>query len=111
MRFLCWCSFVRFVAHVLCVSFDCESNRHDDTQCSYFVTDVLCIQDKHDTAHRWYPTETSYLTNIMCYFMFNQAEKMVSVPSHFGSIDTGLQRGRVVIRPGSRIVSSDDSHK
>ena len=66
-------------------------------------------QVKHDTAHRQHPTKATYFRDTVCYFRFNQSGGMVLVPSHFGSTDTGLQRVRVVIRPGSRIVSSDDS--
>ena len=68
-------------------------------------------QVKYDTAHRQHPTEATYFRDIVCYFRFNQSGGMVLVPSHFGFIDIGLQRGRGVIRPGSRIVSSDDSHR
>ena len=45
----------------------------------------------------------------MYYLSFDQSAGEILIPRQFGSIDTGLQQGRVHTRPGSHIFSSDGS--
>ena len=52
------------------------------------------------------PTTATRFRDIVCYSRFDQYAAGVIVPSQFGSIDTGLQRGRVETRPVCHVVSS-----
>ena len=62
---------------------------------------------KQDSAHRRHPTVATGFKDIVCYSRFDQSAAGGFVLGQFGSIDTGLQRGRVETRPGSHVVSSD----
>ena len=55
------------------------------------------------------PTMAIRFRDIVCYSRFDQHSAGVVVPSQFGSIDTGLQRGRNGSRPVCQVVSSDSA--